>query len=128
MPVVMGRKTFESLGKCLQGRENIVVSSRNDFSVNGGTLVKTIDAAIEAATQMQTNELFIIGGAKIYNATIETIATRIYITRVHASFENADAFFPEIDENKWQRVFHKDFYKDDKHAFDYTFETWERKV
>ncbi len=127
MPVVMGRKTFQSLGKCLQGRENIVISSRQDFSVNGGTLVATIDAAIHAAKQLKTNEIFIIGGAQIYKATIANIATRIYMTRVHASFDNADAFFPEIDETQWQRVFHKDFFKDDKHEFDYTFETWERQ-
>lgn len=127
MPVIMGRKSFESMGKCLQGRENIIISSKPDFSVNGGTVVKTIDAAIAAAKQLETNEIFIIGGGQIYKATIENVATRIYMTRVHASFDNSDAFFPIIDETKWRRVFHNDFYKDEKHAFDYTFETWERK-
>src|ERR1700712_1716366 len=91
MPVVMGRKTFESLGKCLQGRENIVISSKQSFSVNGGTLVKSIEAAIEAAKQLKTNEIFVIGGAQIYKTTIENVATRIYMTRVHANFNNGDA-------------------------------------
>lgn len=128
LPVIMGRKTFKSLGKPLQGRSNIVITRQKNFSVNGATIVNNLAHAIEEAAKLNTNEIMIIGGGQIYKEAIEKVATRIYITRVHASFDDADAFFPIIDKTQWQLMFHKDFFKDEKHAFDYTFETWEKKV
>lgn len=127
LPVIMGRKTFESLGKPLQGRSNIVITGQKDFAAKGATIVDNLAHAIDEAALLNTNEIMVIGGGQIYKEAIEKVATKIYITRVHTNFDDADAFFPTIDETQWQRVFQKDFFKDEKHAFDYTFETWERK-
>lgn len=125
MPVIMGRKTFEALGKPLQGRYNVVVTKQAGFNAEGVTVATGIPAAIEAASVMKTREIFIIGGGEIYREAMP-FAGRIYITRVHAVLEG-DAFFPAIDAAEWQLTSKHDFYKDEKHAYDYSFETWERK-
>ena len=68
----------------------------------------------------------IIGGAHVYQQTIDD-ADKIYITRVHQTFEDADAFFPAIDEKKWKLISNEDHFKDEKHAYDYSFQLWQRK-
>jgi dihydrofolate reductase len=126
MPVLMGRKTFESLGaKPLNGRLNLVVTSQPDYKANGIVTVKSMSDGIFVATEQDYKELMIIGGGRIY-AEAMPVADIIYITRVHHIFENADAFFPEIDQAKWKLVSNKDYFKDEKHAYDYSFQKWER--
>ena len=78
------------------------------------------------AKENDYKELMIIGGAKVYAQTIDD-ADKIYITRVHHVFEDADAFFPAIDEKKWKLISNEDHFKDDKHAYDYSFQMWQRK-
>ncbi len=68
----------------------------------------------------------VIGGGEIFKAILPK-ADKIYLTRVHAMFEDADTFFPEIDEKKWKLTSNKDFFKNEKHAYDYSFQIWERK-
>jgi len=127
MPVVMGRKTFESVdSKPLKGRINIIVTRQKNFDAPGIVVVNNIKDAIFFAKENDYNELMILGGAQIYEDAFPK-ADRIYITRVHAFFEDADAFFPDIDEKKWQRIKNQDFEADDKHAYPYSFEVWERK-
>lgn len=127
MPVAMGRKTFESFGfKPLNGRLNIVITRREDFTGEGISVVNSVEEAAELARSLDYKELMILGGAEIYRATISK-ANKILLTRVHAVFEDADAFFPAIDETQWKLVSNKDFFKDDKHAYDYSFQVWERK-
>ncbi|HRH49346.1 MAG TPA: dihydrofolate reductase [Panacibacter sp.] len=127
MPVAMGRKTFDALGnKPLNGRLNVVITRQKDFTAQGIAVVSNIDDAEFLAHQQDYKELMIIGGGEIYRQSISK-ADKIYITRVHAVFDNADAFFPEIDETKWQLTSNQDFFKDEKHAYDYSFQLWERK-
>lgn len=125
MPVIMGRKTFEALGKPLAGRYNIVITRNESYQPEGSVRVSNINEAIQAAEVMCTNEVFIIGGGQVYLDAMP-VTDRIYLTRVHAEPEG-DTFFPQLNENEWQVVSKHEFYKDAKNAFDYTFETWERR-
>lgn len=126
MPVVMGRKTFESVNsKPLPGRINIIVTRQKGFEAPGVVGVNSLKDAQFFASENDYNELMILGGAQIYEEAMPK-ADRIYITRVHAFFEDADAFFPDIDEKKWKRVSQQSFEADAKHAYPYSFEVWER--
>jgi dihydrofolate reductase len=126
LPVIMGRKTFESFPKALQGRTNIVVTRELGYKANNILVENSIDKAIAAAATLQTAEVFIIGGSEIFQQSWDK-ASRMYITRVHATVEG-DAFFPQINEQEWRKVSSKDFTKDHKHIYDYSFEIWERKA
>lgn len=126
MPVIMGRKTFDSFRKPLPGRFNVVITSKKDWQAEGvQAVVQDIPAAIEAAKTANCKELFIIGGGEIYKQTMP-IADRIYITRVHATLDG-DTFFPEIDENNWVLKSEENIKADDKHKYDFSFQLWERK-
>ena len=181
MPCIMGRKTFESMGKALLGRTNIVVTSDKTWQAADAIRVGSLAGGVEKAKALHTHEIFVIGGGTIYaeamgvkpggetpatpafaadsspdmfagatagvphtppsphmyagattphaegNPVQPVFATRIYITRVHAVFENADTFFPEIDPAKWELTHEKHFYKDEKHAYDYSFQTWQKR-
>jgi len=127
MPVLMGRKSFESLGnKPLKGRVNIILTSSKFFKGEGVVVVNKIKNAEFFAKENDYKELMILGGGNVYAQTIDD-ADKIYITRVHHVFEDADTFFPVIDEKKWKLVSNEDYFKDDKHAYDYSFQLWERK-
>jgi len=127
MPVLMGRKTFEALGsKPLNGRANIILTRRKDYKPEGAVVVNNIKDAVFFAKQNDYKEIMVIGGGEIYKELLPK-ATKIYLTRVHASFAEADAFFPSIDEKKWTCTSKQDFPADDKHAYPYSFEVWERK-
>jgi len=125
MPVIMGRKTFEALNKALPGRINIVISRNAGWTAEGVITAGSLEQALEKATETNCRESFIIGGGEIYRQAME-IADKIYMTRVYASLEG-DTFFPEIEESKWQLVSDTDFAADEKHAYPYSFQTWERK-
>ena len=127
MPIIMGRKTFESFsGKPLPGRFNIVMTQQKNWSTpyKEVLVAHNISQAIALAQQTGCKETFIIGGEKIY-ALAMPLAQHIYLTRVHAQFE-ADAFFPKINANEWQQVSCKYYDVDDKHAYAYSFEHWKR--
>lgn len=108
-PVVMGRKTFESIGKPLDGRDNIVVTRNRDFAADGAFVVATIEEALalarKKASERGTDEISVIGGAQIYEQTLEC-ADIIYLTEVHAAPEG-DAVFPELDQSVWREVSRK---------------------
>jgi dihydrofolate reductase len=127
MPVIMGRKTFESVNnQPLPGRTNIIVS-RNPQELPQGLHLKTAASLAEAvsiAATTDAKEVFVVGGGQIYNEALP-VAHKIYITRVHAVLEG-DTFFPEVDKNEWKRVSVLDFSADEKHAYSYSFEIWER--
>jgi dihydrofolate reductase len=119
--IIMGRKTFESIGKALPKRKNIVISTNPNIDAPSCAVVSNISDALAAAN---SDEVFIVGGANIY-AQCMAIADKMYITKVHHVFE-ADTFFPEIDKNKWKETSRKDYFKDEKHAYDYSFITYEK--
>jgi dihydrofolate reductase len=122
MPVIMGRKTFESLGKPLNGRYNIVITRKKDWQPEGVVVVHDLPAAYKAAELADTKEVFILGGGEIYSQAIKT-ADKIHITRVHAQFEG-DTHFPVIDQS-WQLCYKVDFPADEKHAYPFSIEVWE---
>lgn len=123
--VLMGRKTYESVNKPLPGRTNIVITSKTDWAADAVLVEHTLEDGIAKAQAEHFKEIFVIGGGEIYKQAMP-LADKIYITRVHENFE-ADTFFPSIDEDTWQLTNNTDFTADDKHAFDFSFQTWERK-
>ncbi len=125
MPVVMGRKTFESLGKPLVGRKNIVITHNPDWKAEGAVAVQNIEDALFVAQATDAKEIMIIGGGEIYKLLFAK-AKRIYMTRVDAEPE-ADTFFPSIGENEWDLISQKDYEADEKNAYNYSFQIWERK-
>lgn len=127
MPVIMGRKTYEALaGEPLPGRFNFVVTRNKDWDPKNprAQVVRSLEESIVAARQTDCKEAFIIGGGQIYEESM-VLADRIYMTRVDAALEG-DAYFPLIDEKKWTMVSHRDFPSDEKHAYAYHFQVWER--
>ena len=125
MPVIMGRKSFESLGKALKGRTNIVVTRNKNWKAENAQAVQTIDQAITLAAQTDAKEIFIIGGAEIFRSALPS-ANRIYLTRVHGNFEG-DAFFPEMEQDQWTLISNRDCEPDEKNPFALSFQVWERK-
>jgi len=126
MPVVMGRKTFESMGsKALPGRKNIVITRQADWSAEGVSVVNSVDAAVAFAESLDYKEVFIIGGGEIFMIAFSQ-AQKIYITRVHAEIDG-DVFFPVIEKDEWTLISSVDNPADEKHDYAFTFEVWERK-
>ena len=123
--VVMGRKTYESVDKPLPGRFNIVITTQPGWNAEGVIVASSLEESIEKAKATHCKEIFIIGGGEIYKQSMN-IADKIYMTRVHAQLEG-DTYFPVIDEKDWKLVASIDFNKDEKHAYNYSFQTWERK-
>jgi dihydrofolate reductase len=126
MPVVMGRKTFESMGgKPLTGRKNIIITRQKNWKSDGVLVVNSLDAVIDLVRELDYQELFIIGGGEIYKQAFDR-ADKIYLTRIHATIDG-DTFFPVIDESKWTLKNNTDNPADEKHAYAYSFQVWERK-
>lgn len=122
-PIIMGRKTFESIGKALPHRRNIIITRQDEYKTNNSEVYASIDAALAAiATEP---EVMIIGGAELYKQTINH-ANRLYLTLVDIAIEDGDAYFPQWDRTVWS-VTHEEKHKCDEHnAFDYTFLTLDR--
>ena len=125
MPVVMGRKSFDSLGKALPGRKNIVLTRQEDWKAKDVIVVKSMEEAKAAVKEMDVKEMMVIGGGEIFKMVMPE-AKRIYLTRVDAE-PDGDAYFPEVDPAEWKLVSKKDHEADSKHAYNYSFQIWERK-
>jgi dihydrofolate reductase len=123
--IIMGRKTFESIGKPLPGRINIVVTT-SYLDIEGIYLATDLNHAIELARESGETEAFIIGGAQIFNYALD-LADTMYLSMVDASFPEADVFLPEINYPDWQQTDSKQFFKSDKNQFDFEFKVFERK-
>ncbi len=123
-PVIMGRKSFESVNKPLPGRTNIVITTNPDWKAETVIVVNNLKDAIQKAAETNSKQIFIIGGGEIYKQSMD-IADSIYITRVHVDVEG-DTFFPVIDESKWKLTSNQDFEADEKHAYSYSFQIWEK--
>jgi len=120
--VIMGRKTFDSVGKPLPNRRNIIIT-RHVMHIEGCEVVSSIDAALALCADEE--EVFIVGGAEIYKQSIH-LTDRIYLTIVHKKFE-ADSFFPEIDYAEWVEKAREDHQPDEKNNLPYSFITLERR-
>lgn len=124
-PVIMGRKTYETLPKgALPNRTNIVITSDNAEKYPDCIVAHSVEEALFHCRDQE--KVFIIGGGRLYLSTLH-LADQLYLTRIHHTFANADTFFPEIDFDEWtllEREVHK---ADEKHRFDYTFLTFIKK-
>lgn len=124
-PVIMGRKTFDSLGRPLTGRLNIVLSRKGADLPDGVKHFTEINEALAFLEKEQVKEAVIIGGGEIFNAALQ-LASRLYLTRVHTEIADADAFFPAIDHTHWKLVWEEKHGIDVKHQYPYTFQQYER--
>ncbi|MDQ7948587.1 MAG: dihydrofolate reductase [Pedobacter sp.] len=122
-PIIMGRKTYDSIGKPLPNRRNIVVTRQHGLEIDGVEVVNSLNDALSLCRDEM--ETFIIGGAEIYKSALDK-TDRIYLTTVHATYE-ADAFFPALDLANWQEIEQEHHQADEKNAVAYTFSTLERK-
>ena len=121
--IIMGRKTFESLGKPLPNRTTIIITRNKNYTQHGCIVVNSLNEAIEAAKEDENP--YILGGAEIYKQALN-IADKLDLTFVHQNFE-ADVFFPEIDFKIWKETSREDFKSDEKNKFNYSFVTYLRK-
>ncbi len=122
--VVMGRKTFESLGKPLPDRMNIVISRRKSFKAEGVHVAESLKEALKKAGEYAGKNIFIIGGGEIYRQSL-ALADRIHLTRIHHRFEG-DTFFPELAGDKWRIVSKDDHLPDERNPHAYSFIIYER--
>ena len=120
--IIMGRKTFESIGRPLPERRSIVISRNRDFRPEGVEVVASLDAALRCC--QGEAEVFVIGGSSIYELALPQ-ADRLYITQIHATIEG-DTFFPPFDETEWKLAEDQPHAADEKNAFDYSFRRYER--
>ena len=125
MPILMGRKTFESMGsKPLNGRLNIIITRNKNWVSEDVTVVHTMEEAIALATKFSYNELLVIGGGEIYEMALP-LAQKIWLTRVHTTIEG-DVYFPTLNAD-WELVSSTQNAADEKHKFSFDFECWKRK-
>lgn len=122
-PIIMGRKTYESIGKPLPNRTNIVVSRKKDWFEEGILIVGSIKEALKFAKKID-EEVFVIGGGNIYEQTIEVV-DKLEVTLVKADLE-ADTFFPKIDPKIWKKTNEIRHEKDEKNGYDFCFQTFEK--
>lgn len=124
MPILMGRKTFESIGKALPGRKSIVISRNSDWKHEGVEVVHSIEEAVGKAENYGVKEVFVIGGAEIFKTALPE-AKRIYLTRIHHDFDG-DVFFPELNKNEWALTSSRYCEADEKNIYNHTYQIWER--
>ena len=124
--ILMGRNTFESIGKPLPNRTTIIITRNKNYFKEGCLIAHSIEEAIELVENDEN--IFIIGGAQIYKETLKKgLVDQLDITQVHHQFD-ADAFFPEIDLNIWEVTNREDFKADEKNKFDYSFLSFQKKA
>jgi dihydrofolate reductase len=123
--ILMGRITYESIGRPLPGRKMIVITRQADFAADTATVVHSLDAAIEAAREVGDDEAFIIGGGEIYQQALEMV-DRIYLTRVHVEVDG-DTYFPAVDFDRWRLVEEEHIPSDERNEFAHTFQIYTRK-
>ncbi|TNI55073.1 type 3 dihydrofolate reductase [Aeromonas veronii] len=124
-PVLMGRKTFESIGRPLPGRRNLVISRNPDYQAEGIEVVGSVEAALALLAGSSAEELMVIGGGHLYAEMLPS-ADCLYLTRIDLAVEG-DTRFPAFDDGQWQRVDCESHPADEKNPHPYSFETWQRR-
>lgn len=124
--IVMGRKTFDSIGKPLPGRENIIITRDKHFTSNGCKIIHSIDELLELSRNKMDEEIFVIGGAEIFKEILP-YSDRLYVTNIYHEFEG-DTYFPSIDENEWKMISKEPGIKDDKNPYDFDFAVYEKII
>lgn len=125
-PIIMGRKTFESIGKPLPKRTNIVLTRDAFYMSTGIVVVHSLEEALGHPACQEAEEIFIIGGGEIYKQAMPRL-DRVYLTTVETDIEDGDAFFPELDPEEWEIVWLEKHSADEKNELDFRFSRWERK-
>lgn len=123
-PIVMGRKTHESIGRALPGRPNIIITRDKNYSAQGCRVIHSIEE-IKGIEEKMEDEIFVIGGAQIFKETVQ-FADLLYITLIEKTFEG-DTFFPEINKAEWELVLKEKGIKDERNPYDYFFLIYKRK-
>lgn len=118
-PIIMGRKTYESMGRLLPGRKNIIISRNADLKIEGAHVYMDIESAINACREEQ---VFIIGGAEVYKQSLH-LCNEVYRTLINGKFD-ADAFFPDLEQNKFVMTWQECHEADEKNKFAYCFQKW----
>jgi dihydrofolate reductase len=121
-PIIMGRKTFDSIGRPLPGRRNIVVTQNRAWSHQG---VEVVHDIADALRLLENEEAFVIGGATLYTAALP-VASRVYLTAINATIDG-DTFFPALDQKTWREIAREHRAKDEKNAHDLDFIVYERE-
>ena len=124
-PVIMGRKTFESIGRALPGRANIVIS-RNFNTGEEVEVVGSLKEAFAIAESTNLEKCFVMGGGQIYAQALE-FADRLVVTHVHTVIDDADTFFPQIDQNVWNVVNRSEMFTDEETGYTYEFVEYEKR-
>ena len=122
--VIMGQKTFESIGRPLLNRRNIVVTRNDNFQAEGVEISKSLENILESFKNSE-EEVFVIGGGQIYKQSINK-ADKLYITHVDMEDKEADTYFPEIIPIVWNEIKHNEYKKDSENPFNYTFSVYEK--
>jgi dihydrofolate reductase len=124
--VLMGRKSYESVGKPLPNRLNIIITRNTDYAVEGALVVHSLQEALDLALEQKQQEVFILGGGEIYRQALEKkLVDRIYLTEIKDRFEG-DTYFPELNAAEWEEIHREEFQADDKNPHNYAFVTLER--
>jgi len=123
--MIMGRKTYESIGKPLPGRTSVIITRNKNYKAEGALVANSIEEGISLATSRGETEAFVIGGAELINDSIH-LADCIYFTEVKSKFD-ADVFLKTFDQSKWKEVAREDHQQDEKHAYPYSFVTLVKK-
>ncbi|MFM2386867.1 MAG: hypothetical protein RL660_1624 [Bacteroidota bacterium] len=121
--IIMGRNTYESIGKPLPNRVNIVLSSDKNYSLPGAVVRHTLQDALDYCTLWKQQEVFVIGGAKVYESAMPQ-ANKLYLTRVETEVADADAFFPALDNKRWALTSAERHPEDEQNDHDYIFEQY----
>ncbi len=122
--VIMGRKNYESEGKALRDRINIIITGNRKYKIDDGIIVHSLKEAMDIPRRKKEKEVFIVGGGTIYKQSIG-MAHRIYLTRIHAIIQG-DVFYPELVKSQWNLVSEKYNKRDNMNTYDYTFCIYER--
>ncbi|MFS0863277.1 dihydrofolate reductase [Fredinandcohnia sp. 179-A 10B2 NHS] len=122
-PIIMGRKTYDSIGRPLPGRENIIVTRDRNYQVEGCKVVHSIDEIVQLGSETK-EELFVIGGSEIFKEILP-YADRLYITEIDEVFEG-DTYFPAFKKNEWNLISSEKGIKDEKNPYEYTFLVYEK--
>jgi len=123
--IIMGRKTFESIGKPLPNRTTIVISRQADLKIDGAIITHSVEEAILKAKSITREDIFIVGGAEIYALSL-ALADQILVTQLHDIFDG-DAYFPEIPSESWEVTENERGITDEKNAYQYSYITYSRK-
>ncbi len=125
-PMIMGRKTFDSIGRVLPDRQTIIITRQREWKHPGCDVVSSLDEALKLAKASGAKEACVVGGGQIF-AEAHSLADRIYLTRVHAVIEDGDAYFPTPDPKKWEETSRDERQEDAQHLYAYTFLVYERR-